>query len=152
MIKSFNRILILSKRNLKEIIRDPISLIFIIGLPLIMEILFYSIFHNMTSQFEMKYLAPGIVVFSQTFLTLFIGQIISVDKNTSFLTRLYVSKAKSSEFIISYVFSLIPLVLIQNLLFFLIGVLFDSSLFKVEIMCFLAVVFHCIASCEHFDS
>lgn len=134
MIKSFNRILILSKRNLKEIIRDPISLIFIIGLPLIMEILFYSIFHNMTSQFEMKYLAPGIVVFSQTFLTLFIGQIISVDKNTSFLTRLYVSKAKPCEFIISYVFSLIPLVLIQNLLFFLIGVLFDSSLFKVEII------------------
>ena len=36
----------------------------------------------MTSQFEMKYLAPGIVVFSQAFLTLFIGLLISLDKSS----------------------------------------------------------------------
>ena len=134
MNNKINRILILSKRNFKEIIREPISLIFILGLPLVMEIFFYFMFHNMTSQFEMQFLAPGIVVFSQTFLTLFIAQIISIDKNTSFLTRLYVSKANSSEFIISYVLCLMPLVLIQNGLFFLIGGILDSSLFKIELL------------------
>ena len=113
MKNSVSRIITLTKRNLKEILRDPISLVFIIGLPLVMEVLFYLIFHKYTSQFEMKYLAPGIVVFSQAFLTLFVGLLISLDRTTSFLTRLYVSKTKSYEFIISYAISLIPIVLVQ---------------------------------------
>ena len=65
MRNSLSRILVLTKRNIKETLRDPLSLIFSIGLPLAMEILFYLIFHELTPQFEMKYLAPGIVVFSQ---------------------------------------------------------------------------------------
>lgn len=134
MNNSISRISVLTKRNLKEILRDPISLAFIIGLPLVMEILFYLIFHNLTSQFEMKYLAPGIVVFSQAFLSLFIGLLISIDKTTSFLTRLYVSKAKSYEFIISYAVSLIPIVLIQSISFFLVGGIFDYSIFKIEMI------------------
>ena len=134
MNKSLSRINTLTKRNLKEIIRDPLSLIFIIGLPLVMEVLFYYIFHNLTSQFEMKYLAPGIVVFSQTFLTLFIGMLISIDRTTSFSTRLFVSKTKSYEFIISYALALIPIVLVQSILFFLIGGIIEQSLFKIEII------------------
>ena len=119
MNKSISRIVTLTKRNFKEILRDPLSLVFTIGLPLLMEVLFYFIFHNLTSQFEMCYLAPGIVVFSQTFLTLFIGLLISLDRSSSFLTRLYVSKAKSHEFIISYALAVIPIVLVQSILFFL---------------------------------
>lgn len=134
MSKSFSRILTLTKRNIKEIIRDPLSLVFIIGLPLVMEILFYFLFHNLTSQFEMKYLAPGIVVFSQAFLSLFIGLLISLDRSTSFLTRLFVSKTKSYEFIISYALSLIPLVLVQSILFFVIGGLLDPSIFKISMI------------------
>ena len=117
MNQSINRIWILTKRNFKEIMRDPLSLVFIIALPLVMEILFYILFSKLTPQFEMKFLAPGIVVFSQTFLSLFIGLLISLDKSTSFLTRLYVSKAKSYEFVISYALALIPIVLLQSSLF-----------------------------------
>lgn len=134
MSKSINRIYILTKRNFKEIIRDPLSLIFIIVLPLVMEILFYFLFSKLTIQFEMKYLAPGIVVFSQSFLSLFIGLLIALDRSTSFLTRLYVSKAKSHEFVISYALALLPVILIQSSLFFIIGGLFDNSLFKVEML------------------
>ena len=144
MNKSLSRINTLTKRNLKEIIRDPLSLIFIIGLPLVMEVLFYYIFHNLTSQFEMKYLAPGIVVFSQTFLTLFIGMLISIDRTTSFSTRLFVSKTKSYEFIISYALALIPIVLVQSILFFLIGGIIEPSLFKIEII--LAITLSLITS------
>ena len=134
MNSSLNRILILTKRNLKEIIRDSISLIFLIGLPLLMEVLFYLIFHNLTSQFEMQYLVPGIIVFSQAFLTLFIGLLISIDRSTSFLTRLFVSKAKSYEFIISYILTIVPIVLIQSILFYVVGIIFDVSILKVEIL------------------
>ena len=134
MNKSLSRIIILTKRNFKEILRDPISLIFTIGLPLVMEIVFYFLFHELTDQFDMKYLAPGIVVFSQAFLTLFIGLLLSIDRNTSFLTRLYVSKTKSYEFIISYLASMIPIILMQSILFFLIGGIIDPSIFKVEMI------------------
>ena len=131
MNKSLSRIFTLTNRNLKEIIRDPLSLIFTLALPLFMEILFYLIFHDLTEQFQMKYLAPGIVVFSQAFLTLFTGLLLSTDKNTSFLTRLYVSKTKSSEFIFSYAIAMLPIVLVQSILFFLVGGIFDSSIFSV---------------------
>ena len=130
MNKSLSRIFTLTKRNLKEIIRDPLSLIFTLVLPLFMEILFYLIFHDLTEQFQMKYLAPGIVVFSQAFLTLFTGLLLSTDKNTSFLTRLYVSKAKSYEFIFAYALSVLPITIILSVvtsLFFIgMGILFGS--------------------------
>lgn len=131
MRNSISRIVVLTKRNIKEIIRDPLSLIFTILLPLFMEILFYFIFHDLTSQFEMKYLAPGIVVFAQTFLTLFTGLLISVDRNTSFLTRLYVSSAKPYEFIFGYALAVLPIALVQAILFFLVGGIFDASIFSV---------------------
>ena len=86
MSKSIKRILTLTNRNIKEILRDPLSLIFTLALPLFMEILFYLIFHNLTEQFEMKYLAPGIVVFSQAFLSLFTGLLIAIDRKSSFLS------------------------------------------------------------------
>lgn len=144
MKDSISRIFILTKRNLKEILRDPLSLIFTLGMPLFMEILFYLIFHSLTEQFEMKYLAPGIVVFAQSFLSLFVGLLIALDRSTSFLTRLYVSKAKSCEFIFSYAIAMLPIVLVQSILFFLVGGIFDSSIFSVGMI--LAILFSLIPS------
>ncbi len=132
MYKSINRVFVLTKRNIKEILRDPLSLAFTVALPLVMQILFYLIFHNLTTQFEMRYLAPGIVVFSQSFLTLFTGLLISVDRKTAFLTRLYVSSAKPHEFISGYALSVLPIAIFQSILFFLVGGVFDASLFSVK--------------------
>ena len=131
MRKSLSRILILTKRNSKEILRDPLSLLFTIAMPLVMEILFYFLFHSATAQFEMKYFAPGIVVFSQAFLALFSGILIAQDRSSAFLTRLYVSRARSYEFIFGYALSLIPLVLVQSVLFILVGGAIDRSIFSV---------------------
>jgi len=129
MRNSVSRIYALSKRNAKEIVRDPLSLIFTFGLPLFMEILFYFLFHKLTDQFQMKYLAPGIVVFSQAFLALFTGQLIALDRSTSLLTRLYVSRAKPVEFLLSYALPILPLTLLQSVLFFVVGGIFDVGLF-----------------------
>lgn len=131
MKESLSRIIILTKRNIKEILRDPLSLIFTLGMPLFLEILFYLIFHNLTSQFEMQYLAPGIVVFAQSFIALFVGLLIAMDRTTSFLTRLYVSKAKPYEFIFSYALAIIPIVFVQSILFFVVGGIIDPSIFGV---------------------
>lgn len=129
MRKSRSCVLTLTRRDLKEVSRDPLSLVFMMALPLVMEVFFYFLFHKLTAQFEMKYLAPGIVVFSEAFLTLFTGLLIAVDRNSAFLTRLYVSRARPYEFIFGYAFSLLPFALAQSVLFFLIGGIIDPSLF-----------------------
>ena len=143
-MKSLSRIFILTKRNFKEILRDPLSLIFTLGMPLVLEILFYLIFHNLTSQFEMKYLAPGIVVFAQSFISLFVGLLIAIDRSTSFLTRLYVSNAKPYEFIFSYALSIVPIIFVQSILFFIVGGIIDTSIFSFRMI--LAVLVSVITS------
>ena len=82
----------------------------------------------------MKYLAPGIVVFAQSFISLFVGLLIAIDRSTSFLTRLYVSNAKSHEFIFSYALSMIPIIFVQSILFFLVGGIIDSSIFGINMV------------------
>ena len=129
-----SRIFALIKRNLKETLRDPLSLIFMMAMPLGMEILFYFLFHGHTAQFEMKYYAPGIVVFSQAFLSLFAGLLISLDRGSTFLTRLFVSRAKAPEFILGYAFALLPIALAQSVLFFLVGGVIDHSLFSLGML------------------
>ena len=131
MKEALKRISALTKRNLKEILRDPLSLIFLIGLPLLMLVLFYYLFHGLTNQFEMKYLAPGIIVFSQAFLTLFCGLLISVDRNSAFLIRLYVTPAGSVEFIAAYILAMLPVSLAQSVLFFVAAGVIDVSFFSV---------------------
>lgn len=131
MRKSFERILILTGRNMKEIVRDPLSLGFLLLLPLLMEVVFYLLFHKLTAQFEMKYLAPGIVVFSQAFLALFAGLLIALDRSSAFLTRLFVSPARPHEFIFGYALALVPITLVQSVLFFLVGGIIDPSIFGI---------------------
>lgn len=134
MKEAFKRISALTKRNLKEILRDPISLIFLIGLPLFMLILFYYIFHNLTPQFEMRYLAPGIIAFSQSFLTLFVGLLMSLDRSSAFLIRLYVTPAASYEFIFGYVLAMLPVSFVQSVLFFVTAGIIDPSFFSVNMI------------------
>ena len=134
MRNSLKRISVLTGRNFKEIVRDPLSLVFTIAMPLMMELVFYFLFHTQTMQFEMRYLAPGIVVFSQAFLALFSGILISQDRESTFLTRLYVSKARSYEFIFGYALAMTPVVLGQTVLFFLVGGAIEPSLFSIGML------------------
>lgn len=133
MRKSCRRTVVLARRNLTEILRDPLGAVFLLAMPLLMEILFYFLFHGLTSQFEMSVLAPGIVVFSQAFLTLFSGLLISLDRGTSFLRRLYVSEARPHEFICGYLLALLPVSLCQSILFFVVGGILDRSLWSTDI-------------------
>ena len=134
MRDSIKRIFTLTRRNLKEILRDPLNLGFMIGLPLLMEVLFYFIFHKMTEQFSIKYLAPGIAVFAQSFTTLFSGLLIALDRGTSFLTRLYVSKTRPYEVIFGYTLALLPVAFLQSVLFFVVGGLLDTSFWSVGML------------------
>ena len=100
-----NKVVNFYKRNLKEILRDPIIYIFCIGFPIAMFLLFYIInkFSNgHTPTFEVLSLLPGIIVFSYSFVMLTLAIIVSKDKQTFFLKRLYSSPMNSYHFILGY--------------------------------------------------
>ena len=102
-----NKVINFYKKNLKEILRDPIIYIFCLGFPIAMFVLFYIInkFSNgNTPTFEVLSLLPGIIVFSYSFVTLTLAIIVSKDKQTFFLKRLYSSPMKSYHFILGYFF------------------------------------------------
>ena len=67
-----NKILNFYKRNLKEVLRDPIIYIFCLGFPIVMFLLFFIInkySQGNTPMFEISSLLPAIIVFSYSGLT-----------------------------------------------------------------------------------
>lgn len=81
-----------AKRNIKEIIKDPLSLVFCIGLPLFLLVMISVMQKSIkVDQFEIEIFAPGIIVFSFAFITLFSSMLISGDRKSSFLIRLFTS-------------------------------------------------------------
>ena len=97
------RMLNFAKRNFKELIRDPLSLIFEVLLPLLLLFIFQQI--NIPGEiYEIQNFVPGIIVFGFSFITLFTATLIAKDRDSSLLTRLGISPMKSSDFIIGYIF------------------------------------------------
>ena len=111
------RVLNFAKRNFKEIVRDPLSLIFAIILPLFLLFIFQQI--NIPSEsYNIENFTPGIVIFGFSFITLFTATLVAKDRSTSLLIRLGISPMKSVDYILGYMLSIIPMILIQNILFF----------------------------------
>ena len=139
------RSLIFAKRNLKEIIREPLNVIFSIMLPLVLLILFQQ-FDIPAEAYIIKNFAPSIILFGFCFITMSTSVLIAKDRTTSFLSRLFTSPLKSSEFIFGYLISLIPVALVQIILFFITSILFglpvDKNLFITVIaLIFISIIF-----------
>ena len=111
------RIINFAKRNLKELLRDPLSMVFSILLPLFLLFIFQQ-FNIPNEAYKLNYFTPGIIIFSFSFVTLFTATLIARDRESSLLIRLGVSPMKSYEYILGYMLSLIPMILIQNILLF----------------------------------
>ena len=119
-----NRGLNFYKRNLKEILRDPIIYIFCLGFPIVMLVLF-RVINNFsgghTPTFELNSLLPGIIAFSYSFVMLTLALIVSKDKQTFFLKRLFSSPMKSYHFILGYFFVGLFIGLLQTMLCIMAG-------------------------------
>lgn len=102
-----NKIVNFFKRNLKELLRDPLIYVFCLGFPIVMLLLFYVInkfTQGNTPTFEIPALLPGIIAFSYSFAMLTLALIVSKDRQTFFLKRLYSSPMKAQHFILGYAF------------------------------------------------
>ena len=108
------RWLAFAKRNTKEMLRDPLTLLFGVGFPVILILLLTMIQRNIpVSLFELAHLTPGVVVFGYSFLALFAALLVSKDRSTSFLLRLFVSPMKAADFILGYLLPLLPMAAVQ---------------------------------------
>lgn len=126
------RTLNFAKRNFKEIARDPLSIIFAVILPLFLLFIFQQ-FDIPSDSYKLENFTPGIVVFGFSFTTLFTAMLISKDRTTSLLIRLGISPMKPMEYIFGYILSIIPIILIQNTLFFILAIILGLS-FSINII------------------
>lgn len=108
------RILVFGKRCAKEILRDPLNIAFAIGFPTVLMLLLSAIGKNVPTEiFAIETLAPGVAVFSLSFMTLFSATLISKDRESSFMERLYTTPLTASDFILGYMLPLIPIALFE---------------------------------------
>ena len=112
-----------AQRNLKELARDPLSLVLGVLLPVFFIFLFSTISKNAPIDvFQPVNIVPGITIFGFTFITMFLGLLIARDKSSSFLTRLFISPLKPRDFIIGYSIPLLPFSLIIGIVCLVIGI------------------------------
>ena len=111
------RMLTFSGRNTKEILRDPLNLAFGLGFPLVLILLLSAIQANVPVKlFEIQHLTPGITVFGLSFMTLFSATIISKDRGSSLLQRLYTTPLTPADFILGYTLPIIPIAVAQSII------------------------------------
>lgn len=117
-----------ANRNVKEISRDPLSIVFGIGFPvvliLLMSLLNRSIDDMPGDLFGIESLTPGIAVFGLSFLSLFLATLMANDKSTAFLTRLFASPLTARDFISGYSLPLFPMAIVQGITCFVTAFLF----------------------------
>ena len=117
------RMFTFAKRCAKEILRDPLNLIFGLGFPIILLLLLSAIQANVPVKlFEIESLTPGITVFGLSFLTLFSATLIAKDRESSLLQRLYTTPLKSADYILGYMLPIIPIAIAQSVICYIIAI------------------------------
>lgn len=113
-----SRCIAFAGRNLKELLRDPLSYIFCLGFPLVMLVVMTVVNESIPPEagmtiFRIDRLGPAIVVFGLTFVMLFTCLSVSKDRAGSFLVRLYASPMRSADFIMGYILPVFALAVAQ---------------------------------------
>lgn len=133
------KMLSFAMRNTKEILRDPLTVCFGLGFPLVLILLLSAIQANIPVElFEIQHLAPGITVFGLSFMSLFSATLIAKDRGSSLLQRLYTTPLTPLDFILGYTLPIIPFAVMQSVICYIVAVILGLDI-TVNIL--LAVLF-----------
>ena len=117
------RMMTFAKRCTKEILRDPLSIGFGLGFPLVLLLLLSALQANIpVPMFEIDTLTPGTTVFGVSFMTLFSATLVAKDRESSFLQRLYTTPLTGFDFILGYMLQLLPIALGQTVICYLVAI------------------------------
>ena len=124
-----SRTMTFASRNTKEITRDLLTMIFGVAFPLALLLLLAAIGKSIPEgqgpdNFNIVKLAPGITVFGLSFLSLFSSMLISKDRTSSFVLRLFTSPIRPAEFILGYTLPMLPMALVQTVLCYAVALIF----------------------------
>ncbi len=133
------RMLTFAKRNAKEVLRDPLTLFFGLGFPLVLLFLLSAIQANIpVSLFEIPQLAPGITVFGLSFMTLFSATLIAKDRGSALLQRLYATPLTPVDFMLGYTLPIIPFAVAQSAICYAVALMLGL---EITVNILLAVLF-----------
>lgn len=123
------RLFAFSGRTVKEILRDPLNLFFGLGFPLVLIGLLTAIQANIpVPMFELDHLTPGITVFGLSFMTLFSAVLVSKDRESALLQRLYTTPLTATDFIFGYTLPILPIAIVQALICYIAAALLGLEL------------------------
>ena len=113
-----NRSFAFASRCFRELMRDPLGYIFVIGFPIMMLLIMTAVDRSVPADkgptlFRIESLTPATVVFGQGFLMLFTALSIATDRKESFLTRLYATPMTAFELSAGYILPMLFAALIQ---------------------------------------
>jgi len=118
------KMLTFARRNALEILRDPLNVGFGLGFPLVVLLLLTAIQNNVpVALFEIQSITPGITVFGLSFVTLFSATLISKDRKSALLQRLYTTPLTPIDFILGYTLPILPIALMQSVICYAAGML-----------------------------
>ena len=123
------RSLAFASRNRRELLRDPLTVAFGLGFPLVLLYLLSLLQRNIPiPMFEVNSLAPGVAAFGLTFIALFSAMLVSKDRARSLMMRLCASPMQARDFILGYLLPLLPLAMAQTAICYLAAVPLGFSL------------------------
>lgn len=109
------RVQTFSVRNAKDILRDPLTVGFSLGFPVVLLVLLSAIQANIPVElFVIGNLTPGIAVFGLAFMTLFSATLIARDRESALLQRLYTTPLTALDFILGYTLPVLPIAVAQS--------------------------------------
>lgn len=133
------RMLTFANRTTKEIIRDPLTVCFGLGFPLVLILLLSAIQANVpVPLFEIAHLTPGITVFGLSFMTLFSATLIAKDRGSSLLQRLYTTPLTPLDFILGYTLPIVPVAVAQSVICYIVAIILGLD---ITANIFLAILF-----------
>lgn len=130
-----------AKRTDKEILRDPLTLFFGLGFPVILLLLLSAIQANIPVEiFAIEQLAPGMTVFGLSFMTLFSATLIAKDRESAFLQRLYATPMTALNFILGYTLPVLPIALAQCAVCFAVAIVLGLPATGTILLCLLFIL------------
>jgi ABC-2 type transport system permease protein len=136
----------LVKRNVKEMIRDPLSLGIAVALPLVLLLTLQALGGDAAPFLTPTMLTPGIVLFGFTMVMFSSAMILSRDRETSLLARLLTTPLRSSDFVSGYSLPYLLVTIVQAAVLLLVGAMLglgsDGSLVLVVLILLLMAVFY----------
>ena len=136
----------LVKRNLKEVLRDPLSLGIALALPIVLLLTLQALGSDDTPFLLPTRLTPGVVLFGLVMVMFSSAMVLSRDRETALLSRLLTTPLTSSDFVAGYTLPYVLVAIGQATLLVLIGLLLGlevgGSILLVALVLVLMAIFY----------